>query len=457
MAEEKKKKKKGKTGLIIILVIIVLAAIAAFVAFGIFKIGYRYIKVDKYDGDVVFRRDGKTTDVVNGMRLFDGDNVTVKEDAQLSLLIDDDKHLLAEENTKFKIKATGSKNSGKVNIVLEEGNTLIEIDNKLGDKSKFEVTTPNASLSVRGTTFNVAYSEDSEETSVYVEKGAVLVEADGDELLVEAGEGAIVNASGIREMGSINVGDMVSLGSYEQDGKEKNGAEQIEWRVIDVKDGKALLLADKILESKTYDITGTFSGKHWADSEIREWLNGEFYDEAFDDDEKDVILLSDIENGYTVWDDDKKAVKMIEEDNTEDYVFLLSKEEFEKCFPLEYVTAYEYDANYQGFTMDSMCEPTEYVISKVYESDLVKIYSDYEYTVEDKGGYITVEYPEEVFDKVYFDWFLRTTHDGLGLGDICEWGVEGEGKLVTNQMKYWESGIRPAIWIDIDDFKDMNE
>lgn len=47
-------------------------------------------------------------------------------------------------------------------IELKYGTSLIEIENKLEDGSTFEVETPNASLSVRGTTFEARYGENGE-------------------------------------------------------------------------------------------------------------------------------------------------------------------------------------------------------------------------------------------------------------------------------------------------------
>ena len=46
-----------------------------------------------------------------------------------------------------------------------------------------------------------------------------------------------------RNTTDISVGDIITFGHYEQDNNLDNGAEPIEWIVLDVQDGKALLLS----------------------------------------------------------------------------------------------------------------------------------------------------------------------------------------------------------------------
>ncbi len=110
----------------------------------------------------------------------------------LILLADSDKHILAKENTCFTINATGDSNKGKIVINLEYGTSLITIENKLADGSEFEVDTPNAALSVRGTTFEVYYNEETDETLLTVEEGCVEVVNDILSKLINAGESVII-------------------------------------------------------------------------------------------------------------------------------------------------------------------------------------------------------------------------------------------------------------------------
>jgi uncharacterized repeat protein (TIGR02543 family) len=65
------------------------------------------------------------------------------------------------------------------------------------------------------------------------------------------------------------------FGTYEQDNNLANGAEDIEWLVLEKKDGKALLLSKYALVTKPYNEEDT--DVTWESCTLRSWLNGEFY------------------------------------------------------------------------------------------------------------------------------------------------------------------------------------
>lgn len=83
------------------------------------------------------------------------------------------------------------------------------------------------------------------------------------------------------------------LGEYEQNINPDGKKEPIEWIPIDKKDGKYLLVSKYALD---VGCLGRKDGKggyvHWADCVLREWLNGEFYDQAFSESEKAMICDS---------------------------------------------------------------------------------------------------------------------------------------------------------------------
>lgn len=111
---------------------------------------------------------------------------------------------------------------------------------------------------------------------------------------------------------SVKSGDLVQLGGCD-------------WRVLDVQEGKALVLSEKILSTRAYHpIGGQIS---WAESDIRAYLNGEFYSTAFTDEEKTQILESNVENKAN-----NKYGTGAGED-TVDKVFLLSAKEVETYIP----------------------------------------------------------------------------------------------------------------------------
>ena len=88
----------------------------------------------------------------------------------------------------------------------------------------------------------------------------------------------------------ISVDDIVTFGNYEQDNDLSNGPEAIEWIVLDVQDGKALLLSKYGLDVKLYN-TG-WTDITWETCTLRTWLNSDFKDTAFDRTEQRALLLT---------------------------------------------------------------------------------------------------------------------------------------------------------------------
>ena len=177
--------------------VIVLAVIIIMVTS---KERYRLIKVKEFSGAVtVDREEGKEKnklEVFEGMKFVSRDVVTVEAGAFLELLADDDKHIGAEGDTSFAIYADGNEKAGKLRIELLYGKALFTIDNKLNDKSTFEVETPNATLSVRGTKFSVAYDQTRHRTIVEVFEGIVWAEYAGESSELQAGQSIIFDENG---------------------------------------------------------------------------------------------------------------------------------------------------------------------------------------------------------------------------------------------------------------------
>lgn len=84
----------------------------------------------------------------------------------------------------------------------------------------------------------------------------------------------------------------VRFGSFDQDGSAENGAEPLEWFILDRSDGKVLLLSKYVIAAMPYNaMIETADGKRansalYDRSDLRAWLLGEFADAAFSDDEK---------------------------------------------------------------------------------------------------------------------------------------------------------------------------
>ena len=198
------------------------------------------------------------------------------------------------------------------------------------------------------------------------------------------------------------VGDIVYFGTYEQDNDTSNGKENIEWLVLAKKDNKILVISDKALDCQPYNTSDDYVT--WEKCTLREWLNNDFINAAFSDDEKAMIPT------VTVSADSNLKYNTNPGNTTKDKVFLLSIVEAEKYFTSDEAR---------------MCIPTEYVISNVSTSD--------EYTKDGKATcWWRLRSPgalQYYAAKVDFD------------GDVDEFGID---------VDYDIGGVRPALWITID-------
>ena len=96
--------------------------------------------------------------------------------------------------------------------------------------------------------------------------------------------------------------------------------EPIRWRILSESDGKAFILCDSIIANKAY----ASSNNNYANSDIRAWLNDEFYKTAFGDLQQALIQTTEVDNGVysTGYSPNPYACE-----NTSDKVFLLSYRE----------------------------------------------------------------------------------------------------------------------------------
>lgn len=120
------------------------------------------------------------------------------------------------------------------------------------------------------------------------------------------------------------VGSYVLFGEYEQDNDTSNGKEAIEWLVLDIQDGKALLISKYALDSKPYNKTmGTVT---WENCWLRRWLNSSFLDAAFSEAEQAMIPT------VTVSAEKNPRCNTDPGNATQDQVFLLSIAEASRYF-----------------------------------------------------------------------------------------------------------------------------
>lgn len=191
------------------------------------------------------------------------------------------------------------------------------------------------------------------------------------------------------------VGDTVLFGSYEQDGDMENGAEAIEWIVLDEQDGNLLLLSDQVLDEVPY--TDDSSGDTWADSYLRSWLNSTFLNTAFTEMEQRFLCT------VTVCTLREERWNSTNGADSQDQVFLLSATEMQDYLP-------DYRDRGTGKT-----------------------------TYANKSGHTGTPWVWLRCNAIGSD--IRYMHDGEASGSEDAYSCDGDSDYV---------GVRPAVWVSVD-------
>ena len=141
---------------------------------------------------------------------------------------------------------------------------------------------------------------------------------------------------------NVHVGDIIQFGQYPQGATGE--IQPIDWRVLAVENGRALIITDKLLDCVKYNETR--SKVTWEVCTLRKWLNNEFFSRAFSFGQQGKILSTTNHNkGNT-------ATGTEGGNDTQDKVFVLSVEEAKKFlsssnnFTNAHITDYAY---FKGF------------------------------------------------------------------------------------------------------------
>ena len=198
------------------------------------------------------------------------------------------------------------------------------------------------------------------------------------------------------QLKNIKVGSHINFGAYEQDNNTSNGKEDVEWLVLEIKDGKALVISKYALDCKQYNTS--YTDVTWETSTLRKWLNNDFLNSAFSADEKAMIPT------VTVSADKNPEYSTNPGNATQDQVFLLSITEANKYFSSDSAR---------------QCKPTDYAVANgAWESDSGNCW----WWVRSPGNYQNyaafVDYDGDVLAN--------------GFGVAVDYGA-----------------VRPALWIDL--------
>lgn len=210
------------------------------------------------------------------------------------------------------------------------------------------------------------------------------------------------------ELSEAGIGDTVRFGSYEQDNDTDNGAEDIEWLVLDKQDGKLLLISKDALDAKPYheeyiDVT-------WETCTLRGWLNDTFYNTAFSTEEQGRIVTTKVKN------EDNLDYGTEGGNDTEDKIFLLSTGEARGYF---------------DFSMTAV-DPARQTRVTAY--------------AKAQGGFV-----DNSDGNIYSGngwWWLRTPgYINKGAAYVAAHGIVSSNGISVSHFEYV---IRPVFWLNLE-------
>ena len=204
---------------------------------------------------------------------------------------------------------------------------------------------------------------------------------------------------------------MIKFGSYEQDADFKNGMEPIEWIVLSKTKSEIFVVSKYLLDIVPYnfDPASDYMGTTWEKCSLRKWLNENFYNAAFNAEEKKLIKSTTVEN-YDNGVDGTKAGE-----DTIDKIFLLSMDDLVN-------KKYGFDKDYTKKDKNRTCYPTKYCAARLSSG----------------------ENETKTTDPLWY--FLRTPADYYW--SAVSVGFEGEVNPKGYQAS-WPLGDRPAMVISI--------
>ena len=194
------------------------------------------------------------------------------------------------------------------------------------------------------------------------------------------------------------VGDVIYFGTYEQDNNFSNGKEEIEWRVLEKdENGRMLVVSKYALDCRSYH--SSVKQITWEDSDIRSWLNNDFYSNVFSSSEKSAVKTVTNENTGN------SDFNVNGGNKTSDKIFILSIDEAKRYLPNN---------------IDRMCQATKYAESKGTELDSL---------------------------THNCRWWLRSP--GSTLYSAASVKIDGFILNMGTPVSVDKAFVRPAMWIEI--------
>ena len=200
---------------------------------------------------------------------------------------------------------------------------------------------------------------------------------------------------------SLSVGDHFTFGRYPQGASGE--VQPIKWRVLAVKNGRALVISEKLLDCVQYNETDT--DVTWETCTLRKWMNNDFISKGFSSNAQANIATVIIQNPNNPFFGTKGG------NATQDKIFALSIDEAEKYF---------------GNDDERMAEPTDYAKKqRCYVSNVDLLPNG------EKTGW----------------WWLRSpgNYGNVAVLVFSDGHIYHHGSLVYSNYV----AVRPAFWLNL--------
>ena len=199
--------------------------------------------------------------------------------------------------------------------------------------------------------------------------------------------------AGIINFSNVAVGDTITFGKYNQSSNFAAADTAIEWDILDIKNGKALLISKYALECRRYN--ARYMDITWEECTLRKWLNNDFVEAAFSENEKAMLSVTDLPGDYGLSVSGSVC----------DKVFLLSISEVNQYFASD---------------LSKQCLPTQKATANLSRSNS---------------------------SNKNCRWWLRNT--GSFKNRAASVSIDGIVCEAGDDVNYVTNAVRPAMWIDI--------
>jgi len=172
------------------------------------------VTVVRVVGEVeVIASSGESRPLIKGETINEGDRIYTSLDSYAIVRFVDGHTVRVRELTDVFVAHLGNDSASiQTRLELKAGDISVESGISSTIKSDFQITTPTATCSVRGTRFSLSYNKESQLTDARVEEGLVEIQSTtGSSEILGAGQRGVVGEDGIIELevfeGLIDVSD----------------------------------------------------------------------------------------------------------------------------------------------------------------------------------------------------------------------------------------------------------